>query len=640
MINFLPDAGSKTIGADQPFLTSARQVTSDAGSMGAPVPTGDESAEVKPFSSIFHSIEGQTAKTEGREASLSRAEPINLLPTQTDSSLVSDQPDQLLSFTSKTSQPISDQAGAIAEFLPTGQDVGPSGPIILQALIAGDDLSLSDSLIQDDLSPRSDTNAISLPGTPDSLPAPETVTGPYDMTTRKETILPIQHIGPELVVHTDERPLQVSDGTSVEMISVERPSAETIPEAGVAVADDPSVPPISETVKIDADLRVLVGTRPITGEAKFNPSGGRAAETATSQVQTEVQAQAPAQSLAPAPAQSELKPAKLMPLENRVPLAANDGSFDLSSRMPTVEPRSLASETAPDLRAPVPPLDGERASLAPSLFRDDAKTVLPAAHALPASSSDATGQAVPSTARAEIPARGLTLNDAVPEKQATPHPATSTSLASLLTPPADPAALSSNAGTTALPATPVQTSIQTPAPVMTTPLSPMVNTPIAPFILPTVPVATLTQLPQTIVATTLSKQRAMIQIDPPELGRIQIDYAFESGQRTRVMLVPETEAARVAMTDRLPSLVALFETHHNGAVDVEIQSSDRFDSEFKQDSLFSQSDNGGAQDENKTNQTEQFGPISDQSARTLSGLSADSLPKLDGRNGNRLHLRI
>jgi hypothetical protein len=98
------------------------------------------------------------------------------------------------------------------------------------------------------------------------------------------------------------------------------------------------------------------------------------------------------------------------------------------------------------------------------------------------------------------------------------------------------------------------------------------------------PTVTLDRLPQTVVAIALTARSATLQIDPPELGRIQLDYQFDSQGRTVVTLTPESDAARAALMDRMASIVAALEQGSDKPIDVRLGDARDFGSEFDQTS--------------------------------------------------------
>lgn len=268
---------------------------------------------------------------------------------------------------------------------------------------------------------------------------------------------------------------------------------------------------------------------------------------------------------------------------------------------------------------PLSPLSGPQASLAPHTATP---TLQP--EPLRAAPAELNPTRPTETVSGELPLRDAQFAERPVQDRAASQPQTSPSTSASTAPP--PAVL------------PVATPVTTvsPAPLAQPGGGPAIN-------IFTPPVMTaLPELPQTIVATALTAQRAMIQIDPPELGRIQIDTAFESGQRTRILLIPETEAARIAMTDRLPTLVSLFESHHSSPVNVEIGRSDQFeqDAAFDQAAFFENSSGEAReQDGNGASSDDQSEELWAENSHNPSSAALTSQPR-DGRNGNRLHLRI
>lgn len=96
------------------------------------------------------------------------------------------------------------------------------------------------------------------------------------------------------------------------------------------------------------------------------------------------------------------------------------------------------------------------------------------------------------------------------------------------------------------------------------------------------PVVTMDKLPQAVVAIALSAKSATLQIDPPELGRIQLDYQFDNQGRTVITLTPESDAARAALLDRMASITAALEQGSPNPTDVKLGDARDFGSEFGQ----------------------------------------------------------
>lgn len=114
------------------------------------------------------------------------------------------------------------------------------------------------------------------------------------------------------------------------------------------------------------------------------------------------------------------------------------------------------------------------------------------------------------------------------------------------------------------------------------------------------PTVTLDKLPQTVVAVSLSSRSATIQIDPPELGRIQLDYQFDSQGRTVVTLTPESEAARAALVDRMATITAALEQGSASGVDVKLGDAQDFGTTFSDasDGEAADGDRSGSSSEN------------------------------------------
>ena len=96
------------------------------------------------------------------------------------------------------------------------------------------------------------------------------------------------------------------------------------------------------------------------------------------------------------------------------------------------------------------------------------------------------------------------------------------------------------------------------------------------------PTVTLDKMPQAVVAVALSQRSATIQIDPPELGRIQLEYQFDSQGRTTVTLTPESDAARTALVERMSTITAALEQGSASGVDVKLGNAQDFGSAFSQ----------------------------------------------------------
>lgn len=125
------------------------------------------------------------------------------------------------------------------------------------------------------------------------------------------------------------------------------------------------------------------------------------------------------------------------------------------------------------------------------------------------------------------------------------------------------APLTSTTGTLSLSSMPIVTAppqVQTFAP-----------TPFAPAQIVT---AQTTQIGQIIVEASLQQERTIIRIDPPELGRIQLDFDHSTSGRTSIILSAETEAARQILADKRAFMMTLFEGYGLDDVDIKIQRQD------------------------------------------------------------------
>ncbi len=92
---------------------------------------------------------------------------------------------------------------------------------------------------------------------------------------------------------------------------------------------------------------------------------------------------------------------------------------------------------------------------------------------------------------------------------------------------------------------------------------------------------TLDKVPQAVVAVALNARSATLQIDPPELGRIQLEYQFDSQGRTVVTLTPESDAARTALSERMASISAALQESAGAEVDVHLGDARDFGSTFE-----------------------------------------------------------
>lgn len=69
----------------------------------------------------------------------------------------------------------------------------------------------------------------------------------------------------------------------------------------------------------------------------------------------------------------------------------------------------------------------------------------------------------------------------------------------------------------------------------------------------------------------------MIRIDPPELGRIQLDFDHSGSGKTIVTLSAETDSVKLMLLERRAFMIGLFEGY--GLEDVEIKIDNKFDAD-------------------------------------------------------------
>lgn len=324
-------------------------------------------------------------------------------------------------------------------------------------------------------------------------------------------------------------------------------------------------------------------------------------------------------------------------LPTQWPLPQANLTANIASTVPT------RATPPPDASASPAPIEGGRPVALPGLDVAPLPQATPAASAVPqpnVSRQDRSPEPVPTSnpSPLERPSRDVTPSSdsrfAVTERE-TRRPFEPAPVHSAPTTPTPPSATAS--GTTQPNMLPVSVPVPgvTPGPVSGL----FAPTPAGSGVTIFTPTPTgLPDLPQTLVSATLSGQKAMIQIDPPEMGRIQIDYAFEANQRTRILLIPETEAARLALSDRMAALISLFDAHHGGTVDVEVTRTEQ----FNKDSVFDQAAGRHEQDGNPSPSQgqSQSGPSDTGPYGAQASHITDPDTRLDGRNGSRLHLRI
>ncbi|MEL6687542.1 MAG: hypothetical protein AAFP97_07960, partial [Pseudomonadota bacterium] len=119
--------------------------------------------------------------------------------------------------------------------------------------------------------------------------------------------------------------------------------------------------------------------------------------------------------------------------------------------------------------------------------------------------------------------------------------------------------------------------------------------------------------------------------DPPELGRIQLDYQFDSQGRTVVTLTPESEAARAALVDRMATITAALEQGSSSGVDVKLGDTQDFGT------AFSEASDGDAGEDSSTGSENGSGERSPSEMDTVLAQRGHHIAE-DGTS--RLHMRV
>ena len=124
-----------------------------------------------------------------------------------------------------------------------------------------------------------------------------------------------------------------------------------------------------------------------------------------------------------------------------------------------------------------------------------------------------------------------------------------------------------------------------------------------------------------VVHATLKQDRTLIRIDPPELGRIQIDFDHSGSGKTLVTLSAENDAVKLMLMERRAMMIGLFEAQ--GLEDIEIH----FDSNFESGSETTAGQYFSNRDENAK--------LNDAPGTTESSLTSEGESSI-GSEGNRL----
>lgn len=143
------------------------------------------------------------------------------------------------------------------------------------------------------------------------------------------------------------------------------------------------------------------------------------------------------------------------------------------------------------------------------------------------------------------------------------------------------------------------------------------------------------EIPQTVVQATLKQERTLIRIDPPELGRIQLDFDHTNSGKTIVTLSAETDAARILLLERRNFMMGLFEGY--GLDDVEIQIDNAFDSDNQKSNGQFFSNQGSPTDSKELGQNGSSPDLSESAAVPALNNSNTSPSEIET---HRLHIRV
>ncbi len=103
----------------------------------------------------------------------------------------------------------------------------------------------------------------------------------------------------------------------------------------------------------------------------------------------------------------------------------------------------------------------------------------------------------------------------------------------------------------------------------------------------TVPIQNISQ---NIVQAVLKQESTLIRIDPPELGRIQLDFDHSTSGKTTITLSTETESAKLMLLERRAFMIGLFESHGLDDVEIKLDSNLEKDENSSDRQLFSDRD--------------------------------------------------
>lgn len=172
-----------------------------------------------------------------------------------------------------------------------------------------------------------------------------------------------------------------------------------------------------------------------------------------------------------------------------------------------------------------------------------------------------------------------------------------------------------------------------------------ISTPLAPAVQPTgqinlnapiqlsqVPVADVTKH---IIQATLKQESTLIQIDPPELGRLQLDFDHSNTGKTVITLSAETESLKMMLAERRHAMISLFQNHGLDGVEIQIDA-ELFRDDPSRDQQFFTAQDGSSNAghlSNPEDQSQETQVVTDteQISRTLSHAHPETY---------RLHIRV
>jgi len=378
----------------------------------------------------------------------------------------------------------------------------------------------------------------------------------------------------EQTVQVDTRDLRLTPGLQATAAATDTPASALRASAPLeAVAPNPSLGTLSGTPDTAA-LKTTPASQPVTTAIPI--TGELPAPTITANAQSERPVFVPEtggsvpQITAPSQAAAPLE----ISASTNIPATPNNvsGATDLT---PDAQP---SLQTSSEVTTPQTPTQTTNApEILPAKTDGAAASTVPVATPATAAQADAPN---PRTDAKDRPLLAERAAETAEYRSMAKNPVSQPDMAKISDAPSNSTTLfASNDSATPLKSVPVFATTST-----LTPISGMSDR-LAATILQTTnaqPAVTIDKIPQAVVAIALSAKSATLQIDPPELGRIQLDYQFDNQGRTVITLTPESDAARAALLDRMATITAALEQGSNSPVDVKLGDARDFGSEFGQ----------------------------------------------------------